>query len=151
MLPSVFTPQSEREELAIEFANIALQAGELIMASRKFADTVNFKTDGSPVTAADMQAEQLIQARLARLLPEVPIIAEESSGLSELALCNRFLLVDPIDGTREFVAGGDEFTVNIALVEAGEPVIGAIFAPALGQLYLGGAKAFCGQMQPGEI
>lgn len=142
--------QNERNELALEFANVASQAGRLIMESRNSDVKASFKSDGSPVTAADLQAEKLIRARLSKLMPGVAIIAEESFEDSYATAPERFLLVDPLDGTREFVSGTDEFTVNIALIEAGEPVVGAIFAPALGHLYLAGATAFGANVQPGE-
>ena len=141
----------ERNELALQFANIASRAGKLIMESRNSGVHVDLKSDGSPVTAADLQAERLIRMQLAQLMPDVKIIAEESFEESYVApVPERFLLVDPLDGTREFVSGSDEFTVNIALIEAGEAVVGTIFAPALGHLYLAGATAFRADVQPGE-
>jgi 3'(2'), 5'-bisphosphate nucleotidase len=143
--------RNERNELAREFANIASEAGKLIMASRDCGVRVDVKSDGSPVTAADLQAENLIRDRLTGLLPDMAVIAEESFGSRAPArVPPRFLLVDPLDGTREFVAGRDEFTVNIALIDAGEPIVGAIFAPALAHLYLAGATAFHADIQPGE-
>jgi 3'(2'), 5'-bisphosphate nucleotidase len=142
---------NERNELALEFANIASEAGKLIMASRNSDVGVNLKSDGSPVTAADLEAERLIRMRLAGLMPGVAIIAEESfEGSHGAPASERFLLVDPLDGTREFVSGSDEFTVNIALIEAGVPVVGTIFAPALGHLYLAGSTAFRADVQPGD-
>src|SRR6516225_4506525 len=120
----------ERGELAIELANIASAAGRLILARRESDCHIDRKTDGSPVTTADIEAERFIRAKVSAILTDVPIIAEESF----VATCKapaRFILVDPLDGTREFVAGSDEFTVNIAVIERGEPVVGAIYAPAL--------------------
>ena len=141
---------NERNELALEFANIASQAGKIIMESRNSEAKVSLKSDGSPVTAADLKAEKLIRDRLSRLMPGVAMIAEESFEDSCATAPERFLLVDPLDGTREFVSGTDEFTVNIALIEAGEAVVGAIFAPALNHLYLAGGTAFRADIQPGE-
>ncbi len=142
--------RNERNELAVEFANIASQAGELIMTRHKSEINVTLKFDGSPVTAADVEAERFIRARLTEIMPEVPIIAEESfSAKHDGPAPELFLLVDPLDGTREFLSGSDEFTVNIALIEAGEPIVGAIYAPALTQLYLAGTNAFRAAVSPG--
>jgi 3'(2'),5'-bisphosphate nucleotidase len=100
------------------------------------------KPDGSPVCQADIQAEQLILARLAAIMPNVTVVAEESFAPQRGPVPERFFLVDPLDGTREFLAGHHDFTVNIALVENGDPVAGAICAPALDQIYLAGATTF---------
>lgn len=103
---------------------------------------VRTKADASPVTAADEQAEALIVAELASLAPDVPIVAEEAVAAGPAPpVGERFWLVDPLDGTREFVQRNDEFTVNIALIEHGRPVLGVVLAPALGQLYCGAAGA----------
>jgi 3'(2'), 5'-bisphosphate nucleotidase len=99
---------------------------------------VAHKGDASPVTAADEAAEALIVPALRALLPGVAVVAEEAVSRGEaVAVGERFWLVDPLDGTREFIARNGEFTVNIALVERGEPVLGVVFAPALGTLYAG--------------
>jgi 3'(2'), 5'-bisphosphate nucleotidase len=99
----------------------------------------SLKTDGSPVTAADQAAEDIIQAALADLTPEIPVIAEEAmaKGPAPEVAGRRFWLVDPLDGTREFLSGNGEFTVNIALIEDGRPILGVVVAPALGQSYGG--------------
>lgn len=94
------------------------------------------KADQSPVTAADEAANAVILDGLARLLPNVPVVSEEEHARA-CALEAGFILVDPLDGTREFLAGRDEFTVNIALVRAGKPIIGIIAAPALGRVWRG--------------
>jgi len=97
------------------------------------------KADMSPVTEADVRAEAFIVEQLSLLLPGVPVIAEESAAagrLPKIGAC--FWLVDPLDGTKEFVARNGEFTVNIALIEDGAPVLGVVQAPALDQLYVGG-------------
>jgi 3'(2'),5'-bisphosphate nucleotidase len=100
------------------------------------------KQDGSPVTVADQEAEALILAGLRTLAPGAVIIAEEeaAAGLADGPCPETFFLVDPLDGTRDFVEAKDrgEFTVNIALVEKGRPVLGAVYAPARGRLYAGG-------------
>jgi len=87
-------------------------------------------------------------------MPNVPVITEETYDAFEArqgsSLPDRFILVDPLDGTREFVAGRDEFTVNIALIEAGQPIAGTIFAPALCRLYVAGADAYMAEVRPEE-
>ena len=131
-----------RDALALRFGQIAAEAGCVIMAVQAAQLGVDRKPDGSPVCRADLDAEALILARLAAVMPGVAVIAEESlkpdhgGGVPE-----RFLLVDPLDGTREFLAGHSDFTVNIALIEAGAPIVGAICAPALGEVYMAGAIA----------
>jgi 3'(2'), 5'-bisphosphate nucleotidase len=97
------------------------------------------KTDGSPVTIADARAEKIILDGLKAIAPDIPAISEEASSAGIQPKCGAtFFLVDPIDGTRDFLEGGaGEFTVNIGLVVAGAPVLGVVYAPALGQLYAG--------------
>lgn len=94
---------------------------------------VSTKADSSPVTAADEAGEEVIVAALRRLTPDIPIVAEESAARGELPkACPMFWLVDPLDGTKEFISKNGEFTVNIGLVEHGEPVMGVVLAPARG-------------------
>jgi 3'(2'), 5'-bisphosphate nucleotidase len=97
------------------------------------------KDDRSPVTDADERAEAILISGLASLLPGVPVIAEEAASREGVpgAAPETFLLVDPLDGTREFLAKNGEFTVNVGLIEAGRPVLGCVFAPALGAIWLG--------------
>lgn len=98
------------------------------------------KADGSPVTDADEAAEGLILEGLARLLPGVPVIAEESLATqAPPALDSTFVLVDPLDGTKEFIAGRDEYTVNVALISNGAPIAGLVAAPGRGLLWRGAA------------
>ena len=96
------------------------------------------KPDRSPVTVADELSEATILQGLARLLPGIPVISEESASDQPIAGLDRsFLIVDPLDGTREFIAGRDEFTVNLAIVTRGVPIAGIIAAPARGQVWRG--------------
>jgi 3'(2'), 5'-bisphosphate nucleotidase len=132
---------SSRNEIVQLFAAIAVQAGQAIMRLRPALGKADEKADGSPVTEADIEADRLIRSRLAEALPSLPIISEEARQTHSPGEAERFVLVDPLDGTREFIAGRDEFTVNIALVENGIPVVGAIVAPALSRLYVGSDKA----------
>jgi 3'(2'), 5'-bisphosphate nucleotidase len=135
------------DALAIAFARIALEAGAAILQVCETAFAAINKTDGTPVTAADLVAEEIISARLTALLPDVPIVSEEAKQQPELANPDvEFLLVDPLDGTREFVAGRPDYTVNIALIRQRVPIVGVIYAPALLDLYLGGAHAFHAQL-----
>ncbi len=99
------------------------------------------KADGSPVTAADQAAEDVILPALRALTPNIPVVSEEeaSKGLSPEVTGDRFWLVDPLDGTKEFLSGNGEFTVNIALIDHGVPVLGVVVVPALGETYAGGA------------
>lgn len=96
------------------------------------------KPDSSPVTAADEASEAIILRELARLLPHIPVVSEEMAGReAPPALAHSFIVVDPLDGTREFLAGTDQFTVNLAIVTQGVPIAGIIAAPSRGQLWRG--------------
>jgi 3'(2'), 5'-bisphosphate nucleotidase len=121
-----------------DFIALALAAGREIMAVRDTGFDAQAKLDGSPVTVADRRAEAVIEAGLKRLAPDVPMIGEEASADGRVPeIGARFFCVDPLDGTRGFIKGGPEFTVNIALVEDGAPTMGVVFAPATGELYAG--------------
>lgn len=132
----------EFDKLARLFGVIAVRAGEVIMKVREQACRPDYKADGSPVTAADLAADELIRDCLARNLPELAVVTEESCAGAPPVNADRFVLVDPLDGTKEFIQGRSEFTVNIALIERGTPVAGAVYAPALHQLYVGGTNAY---------
>jgi 3'(2'), 5'-bisphosphate nucleotidase len=115
-----------------------LAAGREVMAVYRSDFAVDAKGDDSPVTAADLRAEALIVPALRGLLPGVPVVAEEAVAGGQLPEVSQlFWLVDPLDGTREFVSRNGEFTVNVALVRDGRPVLGVVQAPALGLLYTG--------------
>jgi len=140
-----------RNELALEFGAIASRAGAFIMSVYAGKPVIRTKADGSPVSEADIGAERLIRAELARLLPGVTMLGEESFDptLPPAAMAEHFLLVDPLDGTREFVNRNGEFTVNIALIDAGQPIVGCVYAPAREEIYLAGARAFRAELTPG--
>ncbi|HEX6362624.1 MAG TPA: 3'(2'),5'-bisphosphate nucleotidase CysQ [Albitalea sp.] len=126
------------EELLTPIAAIARRAGAVIAEVYAGAFAVRDKRDASPVTEADERAEALIVPALQALAPGLAIVAEEAVAAAGVPACGeRFWLVDPLDGTREFVARNGEFTVNIALVERGAPVAGVVHAPALGLLFAG--------------
>ncbi|XUY26169.1 3'(2'),5'-bisphosphate nucleotidase CysQ [Agrobacterium sp. rho-8.1] len=115
-----------------------LKAGREIMAVHAAGPHVTYKNDCSPVTEADQRAEAVILAALALNFPNIPVIAEEaaSAGIVPKAE-DEFFLVDPLDGTKEFIAGKQDFTVNIALVRNGTPVLGVVYAPALKVMWTG--------------
>ena len=120
----------------------AQRAGGAIMAVYATDFAVRDKADTSPVTAADEAAEKIILADLAAIAPAIPVVAEEAVAAGKVPIvADRFFLVDPLDGTREFVSRRDEFTVNVALIEAGKPVLGVVFAPARRELYWGDVRA----------
>ncbi|KZD12350.1 3'(2'),5'-bisphosphate nucleotidase CysQ [Oceanibaculum pacificum] len=119
--------------------DIALEAGEVILGFYRDGFSVEGKADGSPVTAADRAADDLIVARLKALAPDIPVVSEESyaAGVRPDVTGGRFWLVDPLDGTKEFVNRNGEFTVNIGLIDRGVPVLGVILVPVTGVLYWG--------------
>lgn len=127
---------------AAELAEVARHAGAEILKIYEGEFATNRKADQSPVTAADLAAEAVILPALRRMTPDIAIISEEESQQSGLPAQapERFWLVDPLDGTKEFVARNGEFTVNIALVENGRPVLGIVHVPALQQTYRGYAS-----------
>ena len=101
---------------------------------------VSSKADLSPVTEADALAEKVILKGLRELWPDVPVLAEEAASAGHMpVLGDRFFLVDPLDGTKEFTSRNGEFTVNIAMIENGCPVMGVVYAPAINQMYWGEA------------
>lgn len=126
-------------ELTARVAELATIAGRAILEVYATDFEVTAKDDASPVTAADLAAQQAILEGLARLTPDIPVIAEESAAPSyeERKHWRRFWLVDPLDGTKEFVKRNGEFSVNIALVEDGVPLLGVVHAPVAGVTYTG--------------
>lgn len=125
---------------------VALEAGEIVLKyyDEGFGEIIS-KQDNTPVTKADREAEELIEKKLLELLPGVPFVGEEAVShgrIPDLTGAEYFWLVDPIDGTQDFIAGTKDFTVNIALMKNGVPFLGVIYAPARGELYAGyGEKA----------
>lgn len=133
--------EAGRDAIARELAGIAVAAGKLIRAITARGVVTSEKPDGSACTDADVAAEQLIVAELARRFPGIALVGEETAASATGPLPPLFFLVDPIDGTSEFVAGGDGYTVNIALIHDGAPIAGVIFAPAQDRVWAGGAAA----------
>jgi 3'(2'), 5'-bisphosphate nucleotidase len=122
--------------------DIACAAGRAAMRHYGDGGAVQYKAAGSPVTAADRAAHECIVAELRSWDPGIPVISEEGIVPSshERALWRRFWLVDPLDGTKEFIAANGEFTVNIALIEDGQPILGVVAAPALEAVYFAGRQ-----------
>jgi 3'(2'), 5'-bisphosphate nucleotidase len=129
--------------------DISRAAGREIMRIYEGDFSVTLKSDRSPLTEADLAAQRLIAARLRTLTPEIPLLGEESGAeaFAQRRAWRTLWLVDPLDGTREFVKRNGEFTVNIALVEDAEPVLGVVYAPARTVLY--GAARGCGAFRCG--
>src|SRR5216683_1583329 len=117
--------------------DLVIRAGAAILAINRAAMKIDGKADGSPVTEADLAADRIIGEGLARLIPEVPTLSEERVDSAKPPYLGSFFLIDPLDGTKEFVAGRAEFTVNLALVTNGTPLLGIIGAPALGLIWRG--------------
>lgn len=118
---------------------LSIEAGRAIMeVYRRDEMAVRSKSDASPVTEADEAADRLISDGLSREFPAIPLVTEEQAETHDLD-ASTFLIVDPLDGTKEFVKRRGDFTVNIALVEDGVPVLGVVYAPAKGRLFMTGA------------
>lgn len=149
--PNSFALDSHtRDEIALFLAKAALAAGPAVMEEYERGCEVASKDDGSPVTSADRRAEAIICEYLKRMVPSPPLCAEEATAAgAQPRVAERFLLVDPLDGTREFLAGNGEFTINVALVQARAPIAGAVYAPAIGRLWVGGETAFTCEALPG--
>jgi 3'(2'), 5'-bisphosphate nucleotidase len=136
--PKVEGLQLSANDLLDQVIRIAYAAGQAVMEVYGTNFRVTGKADASPVTEADLRAEAVILAALRALTPELPIVAEESIAAGHIPHVGaNFWLVDPLDGTKEFIGRNGEFTVNIALVHQGVPVLGVVFAPALGRLFAG--------------
>lgn len=142
---------TNRDAVALEFGQICSLAGVEIMEIYNSDFEVRGKNDKSPVTDADERAEKIILAELRAKFPIIPVLAEErfAAGIQP-AVEDVFILVDPVDGTKEFINKNDEFTVNIALINKASPVAGCVYAPATNTIYFGGTRAWSGKLTPGE-
>lgn len=141
---------TDTDRLARAFAAMCARAAIPVMEVYATDFTADQKADRSPVTEADRRAEDVILHELAGVLPGVPVLAEESfeAGLRP-DIAGEFVLVDPVDGTKEFINKNDEFTINIALIRDRVPVAGCVYAPALSRIWLGGAAASAAALAPG--
>ena len=121
--------------------DLVRRAGLAILPHWRNDVSVSEKADASPVTAADLAAHEILAAGLRELAPDVPVLSEEDAAISlaERSAWQRWWLVDPLDGTKEFISGSEEFTVNVALIEHGRVVFGVVGVPASGRCYYGGA------------
>lgn len=124
-------------ELIEPLTAVIVKAGAAILAVKRDRMSVDGKPDGSPVTEADLASDRIIAGSLAHLCPDVPVLSEERVHLASPPYSGSFFVIDPLDGTKEFIAGRDEFTINIALVTDGVPRLGVVSAPALGLLWRG--------------
>lgn len=151
------------EALLHAVGDLARQAGDDVMRIYAGGDPdTRIKGDGTPATAADERAERIILAGLKHLAPDIPVISEEETSIrgadtmADTVMpkigAGPFWLVDPLDGTREFLARNGEFTINIALIDRHRPVLGVVFAPALDRLFLGraGQGAWCVSGRDGD-
>jgi 3'(2'), 5'-bisphosphate nucleotidase len=133
-------PSIDRSAIARLIApltELVASAGSAILAVDRTRMQIDGKSDGSPVTEADLASDRIIADGLRRLAPDIPTLSEERLAEACGTCPNLFFLIDPLDGTKEFVAGRDEFTVNLALVENGTPLLGIVGAPALGLIWRG--------------
>jgi len=145
--------EAEHARLAEVLLPAVLAAGHLQLRHRDAGVATERKADASPVTAADREAEAILLQALSRAAPGVPVIAEEAvaqDGVPEVG--ETFFLVDPLDGTREYVKGLGEFTINVGFIESGRPTFGLVYAPALAELYvtLGDGSAGAATVAPGN-
>lgn len=135
------SPLPQVHPLLAPVVALALKAGEAILPFWRTGTDVITKADDSPVTAADLAAHHVILDGLTALDPSIPVLSEEDANIpqSVRAGWHRWWLVDPLDGTKEFISGSEEFTVNIALIEQGRVVFGVVSMPTNGRCYFGGA------------
>jgi 3'(2'), 5'-bisphosphate nucleotidase len=139
--PAASAPPADRRQLIDGVLDIARRAGAEILDVYRTRDRTHAaKADSSPLTLADLRSHRLIVRALAELTPGLPVLSEEGAmiGFAERASWRRHWLVDPLDGTKEFLSGNGEFTVNIALIGQHEPQLGVVYIPVLDTLYWGG-------------
>lgn len=124
--------------------NIVQGAGDILLKHYKKGEEVMTKSDSSPVTLADIESNNFITSELKKLTPDIPVISEESANISDPG--DMFWLVDPMDGTKGFIKGTDQFTVNIALIKSKKPVLGIMHLPAIGKTYFTGSDGLAYRM-----
>jgi 3'(2'), 5'-bisphosphate nucleotidase len=138
------------DQVAEIFAELTIEAAVAVMCVYAGDPHARQKADSSMVCDADERAEAIILKGLAERLPMFPVIAEEAASRGEKPRCGRaFILVDPVDGTREFLHRNGEFTINIALILDGVPKVGAVYAPAISRLWMAGEHAYTFLVEPG--
>jgi 3'(2'), 5'-bisphosphate nucleotidase len=147
----VTADSTDEDRLARAFAQVASAAGRVVMDVYGTDFDVRTKDDASPVSEADERAEALLVPGVEQLLPGVTIVAEEAVSRGAIPdVAGEFVLIDPVDGTREFVSRNGDFTVNVALVRDGVPVAGVVYAPAKERLFVGGTAAWGGALKAGD-
>ena len=147
-------PRQDTDATAEQLGAIAAEAGRLLAAVADRAGGRRLKDDGSPTTGADLASEELILRRLAERWPDIPVIAEESFGAPPAS--DLFFLVDPLDGTKDYLTGAGEYSVNIALVAGSRPIAAAVAAPSVSRVFVAGtavriasmSSEGCGQWAP---
>ncbi len=149
---SVYITQEKIIELLPEVCELAQLAGKKILDIYSTDFEVKYKDDESPLTTADNESHNIIVSGLVRLTPDIPIISEESCSIpfSVRSLWKTYWLIDPLDGTKEFINKNDEFTVNIALIEDGSPVLGVVDVPVYNTTYIAGKGIGCRKID-GEV
>jgi 3'(2'), 5'-bisphosphate nucleotidase len=140
--------EQHADAVALRLAQIALEAGRLLQSLESAITGHRVKPDGTPTTGADLAAENLIIARLSETWPGIPVVAEETANAASPD--HRFFLVDPLDGTSDFIRGTGEYSVNIALIEADRPLASVVSAPALGRIWIAGRTAKAGAIDGGD-
>jgi len=150
--PASSIADADRESLARLFADLVVAAGALameVLARPEIA--AQMKSDKSPVSEADERIEEYLLKKLAHALPGVPFIAEEAAARGEtMAHGDAFILIDPIDGTREFLSRSPDFTVNLGLVVKNAPSVGAVYAPVQNRVWFAGAHGFAATAAPAQ-
>lgn len=136
------------DEIALRLAHIAWEAGRVLRGMENALLDKRIKDDGTPTTAADLAAEQLIIQRLDEAWSGVPVVAEETASTAQTDDC--FFLVDPLDGTGDFIHGTGEYSVNIALIRGDRPIAAVVSAPAMGSIWIAGEKALTSPLPTGE-
>jgi 3'(2'), 5'-bisphosphate nucleotidase len=137
----------DADAIALRLAGIALEAGRVLRALECALIEKRIKDDGSPCTAADLAAEELIVRRLNEAWTGVPVVAEETASTEQPDDC--FFLVDPLDGTGDYIHGTGEYSVNIALIRDGRPIAAVVAAPAMGSIWIAGKTTLCGSIPSG--
>ena len=129
--------EDEHQALASALIPVVLEAGRVELSYFRSSIEIESKSDNSPVTAADQEAEEIISQALSKICPNIPVVGEEAAAAGAAPVVeDRFFLVDPLDGTRDFISGGEDFTVNIALIEQSQPVFGVVYQPPTGRLFI---------------
>jgi 3'(2'), 5'-bisphosphate nucleotidase len=137
----------QADAIAMRLVPIALEAGRLLRSLECAVADRRIKADGTPTTGADLAAEELIVGRLNEVWSGIPVVAEETANAESAA--DRFFLVDPLDGTGDFIHGTGEYSVNIALIRDGRPIASVVSAPAMGRIWIAGETARAGELADG--